>query len=451
MSQCTDGGVSAGNHARRISPLLFAALVACFTAAMARAQTQKPAQNQEQSQAQAQTKNNCLDCHQQLDPSLQVKAADFHAGIHAQKGITCVSCHGGDASTDDMTRAMSPAAGFKGHIDRKQVPALCSSCHSNAAFMRGFDPSLRTDQFSQYQTSVHGQRLAKGDTKVAVCTDCHGLHDIRAPSDPASSVYPVNIAKTCSHCHADANYMKEYGIPTDQYAAYTASAHYEDMTTKGDLSAPTCTTCHGNHGAAPPGVGSVVNVCSTCHVFQADLFDKSPHKAAFDAAKLPGCVVCHSNHRIVHPTDEFIGTGQGAVCVNCHTQGDPGYAAAAKIHEDLGQLALSIQRSNQILDRAESSGMEVSAARLQQAEATDDLMKARVAVHTFSVAPVEQDLQAGMKVTQGTYQAGMAALAERDYRRKGLALSLIAILLVVVGLGLLIRKMEARTRSAAGR
>jgi Cytochrome c3 len=400
--------------------------------------------------ARAQTaKNSCLDCHSQLGAPYHVDQQAFASGIHAEKGLTCVSCHGGDATTDDMTKAMNPAAGFKGPIGRKQVPTLCASCHSNTTYIRGFDPSLRTDQYSQYLTSVHGKLLAKGDTKVAVCTDCHGLHNIRAPTDPQSSVYPLNVAKTCATCHANAAYMKPYNIPTDQYASYTASVHYEDLTVKGDLSAPTCVTCHGSHGAVPPGVTSVVNVCSTCHIFQAQLFDKSPHKQAFATMGLPGCVVCHSNHRIVEPTDAFIGTGQGAVCVRCHTQGDPGYVAAAKIHQGLTGLEASIQRSSDILATAESSGVEVGPAMLELSDARDDLTKARVAVHNFDAAPVEKDLQAGLSVTRKTYKAGVAALAERDYRRRGLGISLIVILVVVIAFGLLIKKLESRPNQEA--
>ena len=86
-----------------------------------------------------------------------------------------------------------------------------------AAFMRKYNPSLRTDQFSQYQTSVHGKLLAKGDTKVAVCIDCHGVHDLRPASDPRSKIRPLNVAQTCARCHSDAEYMHGYGIPTDQY------------------------------------------------------------------------------------------------------------------------------------------------------------------------------------------------------------------------------------------
>src|SRR5581483_604009 len=256
----------------------------------------------------AQVVNNCVVCHSALDPPYKVTEEQFAHDIHSQKGLTCAACHGGDPTKADMD-AMSKSAGFRGKITRSQIPSLCGGCHGDAAFMRKYNPSLRTDQLSQYVTSVHGKLLAKGDTKVAVCIDCHGVHDLRAVNDAQSSVYPLNIAKTCSRCHADAEYMKSYSIPTDQFAKYNTSVHHDALAVRGDLSAPTCTTCHGNHGAAPPGVSTVQNVCSNCHVFQAQLYEKSPHRKAFQDAGLPGCVTCHGNHGVLHPTDENIGAG----------------------------------------------------------------------------------------------------------------------------------------------
>jgi len=256
----------------------------------------------------AQAPSSCLDCHSALGPPQQVTPEQFAADIHAQKGLTCASCHGGDPTKDD-DQAMSKAAGFRGHIKRSQIPELCASCHSDGAFMRKFNPSLRTDQLSQYKTSMHGQRLAKGDDQVAVCTDCHSVHGIMPAGDSRSSVHPLNVAATCSRCHSDSKRMKPYSIPSDQFAGYSASVHHEALAVRGDLSAPTCTTCHGNHGATPPGVASVEYVCSNCHAFQAQLFDASPHKAAFTSAKLPGCVSCHSNHRIQHPRTPCWGRG----------------------------------------------------------------------------------------------------------------------------------------------
>jgi hypothetical protein len=391
--------------------------------------------------ARAQTPNSCLDCHSALDPPYKVTEDQFSQDIHAQKGLTCASCHGGDPSKGDQD-AMSKKSGFRGKMARKDVPALCGRCHSDGAYMRQYNPSLRTDQFAQYLTSVHGKLRAKGDEKAAVCTDCHGVHDLRPESDTRSKVHPLNIAQTCSRCHADAAYMKGYSIPTDQFAGYSASVHHEALTVRGDLSAPTCTTCHGNHGAAPPGVSTVQNVCSTCHVFQAQLFESSPHKPAFDAASLPGCVTCHSNHRVSHPTDAMLGTGPQSVCTNCHTDGDAGYQAATQIAQQFGRLDTSVRDAAEILDRAESAGMEVSDAQLEQDQAHDSLTKSRVAIHSFNAARVQQDVDAGLQIAAKTHQEGAGALKERDYRRKGLAWSLLAIVAVVIGLRLYVRQIE---------
>lgn len=392
----------------------------------------------------AQTANSCLDCHSKLDSPLGVSKDEFTGSIHALKGLTCTTCHGGDASSDDMGQAMGKSAGFKGHIERARVPALCSKCHSDAAYMRGYNPSLRTDQFSQYQTSVHGKLLSKGDTRVAVCSDCHTAHNIHPPNSPQSSVYPLNIAKTCANCHANADHMKGYKIPTDQFALYSTSVHHDALAVRGDLSAPTCSTCHGSHGAAPPGVVSVERVCSTCHVFQQQLFDSGAHKNAFAAMNLPGCITCHGNHGIRHPSDATIGTGKDAVCVKCHSAGEPAYAEAGAMHDNLRNLDSAIMRSDEILNRAETSGVEVGEAQLALSEARDDLIKARVTIHSVQAKSVDQNIQAGLKVTQKTWQAGLNALAELRFRREGLAISLVIIVLVLIALALLIRKLESQ-------
>ena len=391
--------------------------------------------------SRAQTANTCVECHSALDPPLQVTEAQFAQDIHAQKGLTCASCHGGDPTKADMD-AMSKAAGFHGKIERSQIPSLCGRCHGDANLMKQYNPGLRTDQFSQYQTSVHGKLLAKGDTKVAVCIDCHGVHNLRPARDARSKVNPLNVAQTCSRCHADAAYMKPYGIPTDQFAKYSKSVHHEAMVARGDLSAPTCTTCHGNHGAAPPGVDSVKNVCSNCHVFQAQMYEKSAHKAIFQSAGLPGCVVCHSNHEITHPTDAKLETGPAGVCMQCHAPGDKCDVARTNMLTGLTELDQSIKNADRLLGVAESSGMEVSEARLQQDQARDSLTKARVTIHSFQPPLVHQDIQAGLTIAAKDLQAGKDALSERDYRRRGLGIAVIFIVITLVGLFFYIRMME---------
>lgn len=388
----------------------------------------------------AQQSNICLDCHSSMDGNLQVNPAKYADDIHAQKGLTCASCHGGDPTSVD--NPMNRAKGFKGHIDRSKVPALCASCHADGAYMRQYNPSLRTDQFAQYKTSIHGKKLATGDTHVAVCIDCHGVHGIRAVADTRSPVNPVNVAQTCARCHADREYMKAYNIPTDQFAAYSSSVHHDALAVRGDLSAPTCTTCHGNHGAAPPGLASVENVCATCHALQAQQFDTSPHKQAFASAGMAGCVTCHSNHRINAPSDKMVGTGPQSVCISCHSKGDNGYALAATVQEEFSNTQSAIQRSDDILARAASDGMEVSQAQMDLNEARDRLTKARVTLHSSSEAKIEEDLKPANAVAAKTYTAGVQAMKERDYRRGGLGISLITIAVMLLGLGLYIKQIE---------
>lgn len=384
----------------------------------------------------------CLDCHTVLGHE---SARKFVEDIHHLRGFTCAACHGGDPTAEDMADAMDPAKGYIGVPKQTEIPPLCARCHSDAAFMRQYNPSLRTDQLAQYRTSVHGQRLRQGDTRVAVCTDCHGLHQIRPASSPLSSVHPLRIPETCARCHSDPEHMQPYKIPTDQWAGYRASVHYQALT-GGDLSAPTCSTCHGNHGAAPPGVSSVERVCGTCHVFQQQLFDQSPHQEPWEALGLAACLTCHGNHRIEHTRDALVGTGENSLCVTCHVEGDPGWGTAKEIHASLSQLASSLQQADQILDRAERAGMEIGEARITLSNAREKLIKARVDVHAFNAQRVASTANEGEELAEEAHQAGQQALEELAFRRKGLALSLVAIAFVVLSLWLLIRHLESPQR-----
>jgi cytochrome c553 len=312
--------------------------------------------------------------------------------------------------------------------------------------MHRFDPKMLVDQLSQYLTSVHGKRLKQGDTKAAACVDCHGVHNTLPASDTRSPVYPANVASTCARCHADAAYMKGYDIPTNQFALYEKSVHAQTLS-GGDTSAPTCSTCHGNHGATPPGVSSVANVCGTCRVMNEQLFEKSPHQAPFAKLGLPGCVQYHSNHEIVRPTDAWAGTAPQSVCITCHAPGDKGYTAAQAMSADLTHLDSSLTQAQEVLNVAERAGMEVSGAKVQLTDANDALVKARVNIHTFDETPVRKLTDEGVEIAGKSYQAGVAALRERDFRRKGLGIALIAIVLAISGLYLKIRQMEASNKS----
>ena len=388
-------------------------------------------------------KNSCMDCHAVLDDARLVKPAKLYDGdVHHQAGLTCADCHGGDPNNDSID-AMSPAKGFHGVPNKAAIPSFCARCHSDITYMRRFNPKIRTDQLSEYLTSVHGKRLKQGDVKVAACVDCHGVHKILAVSDARAPVFQTNVASTCSRCHANAAYMKGYDIPTNQFALYEKSVHAQTLA-QGDTSAPTCTTCHGNHGATPPGVSSVANVCGTCHVMNEQLFEKSPHQAAFAKMGLPACVQCHSNHEIVNPSDAWVGVGPNSVCTTCHSSGEAGYRSAQAIAQSLARLNLAIAQADTVLDTAERAGMEVSNAKLELASAHEALIKARVDMHTFRDAEVQKVTDPGLEIAKQSNQAGVAALQELNFRRKGFAVSLITIVVAIAGLFLKIRQIESK-------
>jgi len=103
--------------------------------------------------------DNCLACHQSLtDARLSAPTKLFSEDIHAVKGFGCVSCHGGDASDPEMS-AMNPAKGYIGKPTGTKIVDVCGRCHSDARFMRQYNPSLRVDQVTEYYSSVHGRRL----------------------------------------------------------------------------------------------------------------------------------------------------------------------------------------------------------------------------------------------------------------------------------------------------
>jgi predicted CXXCH cytochrome family protein len=256
-------------------------------------------------------------------------------------------------------------------------------------------------------------------------------------------VHPLRLPETCARCHADKAHMAKYKIDTNQFADYRSSVHWEAVSKRGDLSAPTCASCHGNHGATPPQVASVANVCGSCHVLFEELYNKSPHQPAFSGMGSGGCTVCHGNHGIRMPSVAML-AGSQAVCAQCHDSTSRGGVAAADMADMLTKLAAALDRSDSILKRARESGMEVSEAQLRQMEGRENLVKARVAVHVFNTGEVRKPIDAGLAIAADTYRSGETALKERDSRRIGLAVSLIAILVTMLGLWLAIRSLESK-------
>jgi len=361
----------------------------------------------------------CIACHRAGDEArLRKPVAEWPNDVHAAAGLGCESCHGGDpkrvtgkSSDETADLAMDPAKGFKPPPGRLEIPQFCARCHSDAAYMKRYNPQLRVDQLTEYRTSVHGKMNAAGDETPATCIDCHGFHGIRAVNNPASPVFATNVPKTCGHCHADTTRMAPYKIPTRQYSDYLESVHASALLEGGDLGAPACNDCHGNHGATPPQATSVQHVCGQCHAREAGLYQASMKNALFERLKVPQCIVCHSNHRILHPTPELfhsaaapqISAGRitsadpfvaelgdmapgGRVTVSWRNTLSPRLAAADPRYRHRVEVTAD-SLSSLVLDATVRPGLEVIPPPLRAGEASS--LAASLTVEPLSGVPVE--------------------------------------------------------------
>ncbi len=384
--------------------------------------------------------NHCLDCHRGLQGRLRAPTERFAQDIHAVRGLGCVGCHGGDASDPEMT-GMDPDKGFKGAPERPQIAELCASCHANAAFMKRYNPKPYIFSMAEFRTSVHCKKISEGDTKVATCTNCHGVHGILPRSDLASPVHHRNVPATCAGCH-NAEYMKGRTVPTNQHALYVNSVHGRALLEKGDDSAPACNDCHGNHGAVPPQTRDISVVCGNCHGREGELFAASPVKERLELEGKRGCVTCHGNHGVQVPSDSLVSSGPEGLCGRCHAPDSPGERAVAVIVPGFHRLRSTMAGADSMLSLAELRGMETSAGRELLKQAGDRLVDVRAALHSFDRRQIEGVLVEGTDLAGRAEAQGVRALRDWQMRRVGMALSLVAIGFTILLLVLRIRRIE---------
>ncbi|HUF46250.1 MAG TPA: cytochrome c3 family protein [Vicinamibacterales bacterium] len=361
------------------------------------------------------------------------------ADVHVRNGVTCEACHGTPLAGSSAT------APIYAPIARTAIAPLCARCHADAAYMRQFAPQVRVDQYAQYQTSVHGQQMAKGETRVATCSDCHSAHGVLHVRDTRSPVAPANVAGTCARCHADADLMTPFDRSPEAFSDWKGSVHAAALLERGDLSAPTCSTCHGSHGATPPGVDTVANVCAQCHVREAELFRASPKQPVFAAMELADCLVCHNNHAIERPDDSWIGFESPAVCAICHDETTNGANVIRSVGDGLRALRRDTDEAVSLVARAEEAGVLVEDGHLALASAREAHVRLRVLVHAFAAPPFDEVLAEGRTAVEAARAAGTAGLDELDFRRTGLAIATLFILGFLVTLYIKIRRLPPIT------
>jgi nitrate/TMAO reductase-like tetraheme cytochrome c subunit len=237
----------------------------------------------------AQQQDDCLSCHGDsafvstdstgAERSLFVNAAGIEQSAHA--GFDCVTCH---ADAKDIPHA------------EKLAPAVCNDCHPEA--------------LAEVGESVHAQSAGVISSDAPACSDCHGMHEIRARTDSLSSVNPRQLAFTCGRCHANPEIVQRHKIPIkDPVTAYSRSIHGR-LALAGVDSAATCSSCHGNHkifaannSASPVYHFNIAQTCGQCHSAIAVEFALSVHGAAVvrGSRDAPVCTDCHSEHAIESP------------------------------------------------------------------------------------------------------------------------------------------------------
>jgi nitrate/TMAO reductase-like tetraheme cytochrome c subunit len=182
----------------------------------------------------------CSKCHagENIDPAelggefegqaVRSYLGSVHGTALTEKGLIitalCVDCHG----SHDITSASARGS----LVGREKGPKTCGTCH--------------TGIFMDYNDSVHGVALRRGNPDVPMCTDCHGEHTILPHNVEASTVYPTNIAVTCSHCHDDMKLNTRYGLPVNRFKTFMGTYH-GIASQLGDLTTANCVSCHGIH------------------------------------------------------------------------------------------------------------------------------------------------------------------------------------------------------------
>ncbi|OGW89023.1 MAG: hypothetical protein A3A73_05915 [Omnitrophica bacterium RIFCSPLOWO2_01_FULL_50_24] len=318
--------------------------------------------------------NACVTCHS------DIWEREVQGSVHARANILCQDCHGGDPTQLDIEAAKAPATGFVGVPDKKKIAETCGSCHANVEVMNFY--GIRTDQLARYKTSGHGKKLfEEGKDQVAVCSDCHGHHHILPISDPNSSVYPTNIPKTCNQCHGNEALMAGFGLPADIFSKYQRSVHGKAVLEKKDVSAANCTSCHGSHGAIPPGVRDIGAACGKCHVNEKKYFLESVHAPVAEGGNFSECIACHGNHE-VHPASKLL---YRTACIQCHAAGSPAAEVGENLFRVLAQSESELKAAEALVKGASIEGIFVE----EEMGALEDAK-----TNVISMAPVQHSLSA---------------------------------------------------------
>jgi len=143
--------------------------------------------------------------------------------------------------------------------------AVCTDCHGSHEILPANDQKSPISKFNvpatcgtchttirtTFMQSIHGQAIARGNGLAPVCTDCHGIHSIKSHADPNSPASEQNLSRdTCARCHEGVRLSQEFGVPGNRVASYFDS--YHGLAAEGgSVVAANCSSCHGVHNILP--------------------------------------------------------------------------------------------------------------------------------------------------------------------------------------------------------
>jgi len=247
----------------------------------------------------------CATCHEEIVAKYRTSIHGVANGIGEKDAATCASCHGSPHAIREKTDPESMVYPLK-------IPTTCGVCHGDPMLAARHDIPV-ADAYQLYMDSIHGRGLLKSGLLVtANCASCHGSHDIRPESDPASKVNRNNIPKTCGACHA--------GVEEEYFSGVHGQA-----VKAGNLKAPVCMDCHTAHKIARVDTEAwklrIVSECGTCHVDQLRTYRDTLHGqvSALGFTVAARCSDCHGFHRVLPASNPESTIASGNLVTTCRT------------------------------------------------------------------------------------------------------------------------------------
>ncbi len=254
----------------------------------------------------------CAACHPDQDKVYQGSIHGMSKAMGASAAATCKDCHG-HHDIIPVKHADSP-------VYKMNLPLTCSRCHANTNVTAEYKMKYPTVG-AQYVDSIHGKALLKMGLIVAPsCNDCHGVHDIKRSVDRSSPINHANVAKTCGKCHVKVEEVYNTSIhgellakgdPRGPVCIQCHSAHQiQPPGVTGNfkvLADQTCGGCHQDrlthyrdtyHGKAmalgKANAASAVAACYDCHGHHDVLRTSNPKSRLAPGNIVQTCRQCHS-------------------------------------------------------------------------------------------------------------------------------------------------------------